>query len=86
MGAKTAAVIYNVPLILEDMATKGWLKVHLADRAGLSQMTIGRFLDGEFQTAPTAKAIAGALGRSVRRYIVSAVDNAGGGREVGGLT
>ena len=63
---------YNVALILEDMAAKGWLATHLAEAADLSDMTIGRFLSGHTQTAPTAKKIASALGRSVRRYLLSA--------------
>lgn len=71
MGAR---VRYNVALIQEDMAVKGWLPVHLATGSGLSQMTIGRFLSGETQTAPSAKKIADALGQPVRRYIVAPGD------------
>lgn len=63
---------YNVALILEDMAVKGWLPTHLAKAACVSDMTVSRFLSGEVQTAPTAKKIARALGRSVRRYLVAA--------------
>lgn len=63
---------YNVALILEDMAAKGWLPAHLARKARVADMTVYRFLSGESQTAPTAKKIADALGRSVRRYLISA--------------
>lgn len=61
---------YNVELIRDDMTLKGWLPTDLAREAKVSDMTISRFLSGETQTAPTAKKIAGALGRSVRRYYI----------------
>lgn len=63
---------YNVGLILEDMATKGWLPTHLAKAADCSDMTISRFLRSETQTAPIAKKIAKALGYDVARYLVRA--------------
>jgi plasmid maintenance system antidote protein VapI len=56
--------------MLVDMAEKGWLATHLAKTAGVSDMTVSRFLSGEVQTAPTAKKLAKALGRSIRRYLV----------------
>lgn len=64
------AARYNVALILDDMAPKGWMPTDLARAAGLSDMTIGRFLKNEVQTARSAKKIAEALGRSVRRYYI----------------
>lgn len=55
------------------MALRGWLPIHLARRAGVADMTVYRFLSGEFQTAPTAKKIARALGRKTpRRYLIPA--------------
>lgn len=63
-------VAYDVGLIRVDMAVKGWLPTHLAAAAEVSDMTVSRFLSGEIQTAPTAKKLAKALGRSVVRYIV----------------
>ncbi len=66
----TPSVQYNVQLLAEDMAEKGWTKLDLANEAGVSDMTVIRFLRGEVQTAPTAKKLAIALGRSVSRYIV----------------
>lgn len=63
---------YNVRLILHDMAVKGWLPTDLAARAGVSDMTISRFLNHKHQSPPTAKKIAKALGRSIQRYIVPA--------------
>ena len=64
-------VEFNVQLLAEDMAAKGWNKLDLAVRADVADMTVIRFLRGECQTAPTAKKLATALGRSVRRYIIS---------------
>jgi transcriptional regulator with XRE-family HTH domain len=61
---------YNVDLIRDDMALKGWLATDLAREAGVSDMTITRFLTADTQTAPTAKKIAVALGRSVKRYYI----------------
>lgn len=64
-------VTYDVAQMVADMALKGWLPTHLAREAGVSDMTVSRFLSGEVQTAPTAKKLAEALGRSVRRYIIT---------------
>jgi transcriptional regulator with XRE-family HTH domain len=63
---------YDVARIREDMAIRGWLPTELARRSGLSDQTISRFLRGDGQTAPTAKRIAKALGFGVRRYLISA--------------
>lgn len=63
---------YDVAKMLEDMAIKGWLPVDLARAAGVADMTVYRFLDGEARTAKTAKKLADALGYSVRRYLISA--------------
>lgn len=61
---------YNVALVLDDMAEKGWLPTDLARMTELSDMTIGRFIKAEVQTPRTAKKIAEALGRTVRRYYI----------------
>lgn len=68
--SNTPLVTYDVQLLAEDMAAKGWTKLDLANKAEVADMTVIRFLRGESQTAPTAKKLAQALGRSVRRYIV----------------
>lgn len=65
------SVAYNVRLLERDMAAKGWLPVDLARAAGVSHMTVGRFLRGERQTARVAKKLADALGTKVARYIAS---------------
>ncbi len=69
MGAIDTDVRYNVALLKEDMAHRGWLPTHLARAAGVSAMTVSRFLSGDVQTAPTAKKLAEALGKRVSRYI-----------------
>jgi transcriptional regulator with XRE-family HTH domain len=71
MSTNEPRVVFNTQLMAEDMARKGWLKLDLARRAKVADMTVIRFLRGENQTAPTAKKLARALGYSVRRYIVS---------------
>lgn len=52
------------------MALRGWNNEALARAAGVSGMTVTRFLRGEAQTAKTAEKIARALGYTVRRYFV----------------
>lgn len=71
--ATTAAtpVLFNAQLIAEDMAVKGWTKLDLANAAGVADMTVIRFLRGERQTPQVAKKLAKALGRSIRRYLIS---------------
>lgn len=71
MHKLTATPTYDVALMRDDIAAKGWLPVDLARAASVSHMRVGRFLSGERQTARTAKKLADALGRSVRRYLIS---------------
>lgn len=54
----------------EDVAAKGWTKVEFARVAGVANMTVIRFLRGEFQNPPTAAKLAEALGQSLERYVV----------------
>jgi hypothetical protein len=61
-------ITFDTDLIKEDLADRGWLPIELVRRTGLADMTIYRFLSGHTQTAKTAKAIADAFGKSVRRY------------------
>lgn len=76
--ANTGAITvrYNVQLMAEDMALRGWSPVDLARRACVADMSVYRFLRGERQTAPMAKKLAEALGRSVRRYLISSSSEA----------
>lgn len=64
------SVEFNTVRMREDIAARGWQPADLADRAGVARSTVGRFLNGEFQTARTAKKLAAALGYSVRRYLI----------------
>lgn len=77
------AVAYDVQRMVEDMTIKGWTKLDLANRAGVADMTVIRFLRGDSQTAPTAKKLAKALGQSVRRYIASKPERREGERRTG---
>lgn len=69
-----SSVTYDTLLIEQDMADRGWLKTDLARAAGVSDMTIGRFLRGRQHNARTASKIAAAFGRPLRRYIRRRVD------------
>ena len=62
---------FDGQLMAEDMALRGWTKVDLARRAKCADMTVLRFLRGEFQSNRTAYKLAKALGHSVRRYLIS---------------
>lgn len=55
-----------------DMTAKGWEIADLARHSRLSTRTVYRFISGEVQTSKTARAIAKALGFSVRRYLQEA--------------
>lgn len=63
---------FDTKRLQSDMDSKGWLPVDLAREAGISHMTVHRFLSGERQTARMLKRMAVALGYSVRRYVVAA--------------
>lgn len=63
------ALTYDVRLMQVDMARKGWLRPDLAREAGVSAVTVGRFLKAESQTARTAKKLSFALGFPIDRYI-----------------
>lgn len=56
--------------LVADMTNLGWNQTDLARAAGVSHMTVSRFMSGESQTPKTAKKLAIALGFSIRRYIV----------------
>lgn len=62
---------YNVEQIREDLKDRGWLPRDLARVCDLSDATISLFLNGYRQTPRTAKKIADAFGKSVRRYRTS---------------
>jgi transcriptional regulator with XRE-family HTH domain len=66
-----APIRFDAQRMAEDMALRGWSKADFAARARVSDMTVIRFLRGERQTARTAKKLSAALGRSIRRYLIS---------------
>ena len=59
---------FNVDRILADMTLRGWNNSDLATAAGVSAMTVTRFINGTTQTPKTGSRIAEALGHPVRRY------------------
>lgn len=61
---------FDDALMQDDIARQGWLPVDLARRAGVSHMTVARFLQRRVQTPRTAKKLAAALGFSVTRYFI----------------
>lgn len=63
---------YDLGQLENDMTQRGWLAVDLARKAGVSHMTVGRFLSGERQTPRTLKKLADALGYDVLRYLKGA--------------
>ena len=71
MRSTAMPIRFDSQRMAEDIALKGWTKLDLARRADVADMTVIRFLRGERQTARTAKKLAGALGFSVRRYLIS---------------
>lgn len=67
MGTETQ---FDVARLRDDIAERGWMPTDLARASGVSDMTVSRFLRGEYQTARTAAKLAKALGRTVRRYLI----------------
>jgi plasmid maintenance system antidote protein VapI len=60
---------YDVTKMVSDMALKGWMPTDLARGAGVSDMSVSRFLRGETQTERMAERLARALGYGPRRYL-----------------
>jgi len=65
-------VEFNRQLMAEDAALLGLNKVEWGKRAGVSDMTVIRFLRGERLRAKTIGKLSRALGRSPARYLVRA--------------
>jgi len=59
----------NVQRIERDMLARGWNQQALAKATHLAPTTIGRFLNGSYQTAKTLKRIAYALDKPVEAYL-----------------
>lgn len=60
---------FDVSKMRQDIAGREWLPTDLARAAGVSDMTVSRFLRGERQNPRTAGKLARALGFTVRRYL-----------------
>lgn len=62
---------YDTAKMVSDMALKGWMPTDLARVAGVSDMSVSRFLKGETQTERMAERLARALGYGPRRYLLN---------------
>ena len=69
---------FDVSKMRDDMAERGWLPTDLARAAGVSDMTVSRFLKAERGNPRTAEKLARALGRGIRRYLIRSEAHAGG--------
>lgn len=65
------AAHYDLTKLRHDMALRGWLPRDLARAAGVSDMTVSRFLSGERANPRTAAKLAQAIGYPVRRYLLA---------------
>lgn len=70
MATRSLPVInYEAQRMMEDAAARGWTVKDLAREAHVSLRTAYRFLGGEVQTIPAGRALAHALGHSLKVYI-----------------
>lgn len=67
----TNHIRFDVERLVEDTTLRGWMTNELARRAGVSDMTAYRFINGTSRTPKTAAKLAAALGYSVRRYLIT---------------
>ena len=63
--------VFDVRLLAEDIARRGWVYVDLGRAAGVGPQAVGRFLRGEYQTPRMAAKFAAALGFDVNRYLTT---------------
>ena len=66
----TEAVTWDVQRLVEDVCEQGLSTVALARKAGLSYMTVNRFLKGRTRTPRTVSKLAKALGYTSKRYLI----------------
>jgi plasmid maintenance system antidote protein VapI len=62
--------LYNVNLLVEDMAARGWVAKDVAQAASVSPSSVSLFLNRKIQSPKMADKLARALGYSPRRYLV----------------
>jgi plasmid maintenance system antidote protein VapI len=64
-------ITYNVALMRRDLAERGWMPTDLAKKAKVPDITVSRFLRGQYQTPRMAKRLARALGyKTPKRYVL----------------
>lgn len=61
---------FDVALLADDIAERGWLPADLARAAAVSAMTVSRVLAGTRANPRTVEKLARALGKTTRRYLV----------------
>jgi transcriptional regulator with XRE-family HTH domain len=65
---------YDVQKMRDDLGARGWLPRDLARAAGVSDMTVSRFLNGSRANPRTVDKLARALGFTARRYLLRAAE------------
>jgi transcriptional regulator with XRE-family HTH domain len=66
------AIRFDFRLMETDAAERGWDRSTLADKAKVSRQTVSKLFIGSPRPSPRiVKKLAGALGRPVKRYIVT---------------
>jgi len=63
---------WNGALIQDDLLTREWTQLELAERACVTEATVSRLVNGGSVSIKLARRVARALGRPVRAYLVSA--------------
>jgi hypothetical protein len=61
---------FNVRLLAEDIARRGWLYVDLGRAANVGPQAVGRFIRGEVQSPRVAAKFAAAMGFPPDRYLI----------------
>lgn len=69
MARRSKRSPWDLKLFEADRLGLGWSFSDLAGEAGLSVQTVSRILGGESKSPKSAKAIAEALGHTLKRYL-----------------
>ena len=64
---------FNVQLLAEDIARRGWAFLDLGKAAKVGAQAVGRFLSGKVQTPKMASKFAKAMGFPPDRYLIDTV-------------
>jgi hypothetical protein len=65
-----ALIQYNRQLMAEDAAARGWTNLEWSRRAGVSDMSVTRFLRGDSVTPKMVARLAKPLNQKVERYLL----------------